>query len=243
MVGTAASVFTNPAGLAPIRVMALEGAWAPMTDTSNVFTGAAAARIGSVNVGAGLRYLRFDDGLATERNIHSVGAMVVRIRGVALGLAADYASVEDSAGTVTRTLSGDAALTVAFFDIAALALAARHIGRTGFGGPVLDLPSTVSLGFSLNLIDTYSNGRLLATIEQVWGDGGARTRLGLEGGFVLAGVGVVGRAGTGGTADDSQFGDSTVGGSLVLGRAALDYAYLHRPEQSPVHMIGIRVTP
>jgi len=241
MIGYAGSIFTNPAGLASVRNMSLEGAYAGLTDTSSYFMGAAAVRLGPLNLGGGLRYLRFDDGLATQDNLESVFGAVARVKGVALGLAGDWFAVEDSAGIVTRTLTTDAALTVAFFDIAALALVAQNIGRAGLGTGGFDLPSSIHLGFSLNLIDTYSNGRLLATIEQTWSEGSAETLLGLEGGAVFSGVGLVARVGSGRT-PGSPFKRFAWGGSVVLGRSALDYAYLERPGAGPLHVFGMRLT-
>ncbi|HEX9755638.1 MAG TPA: hypothetical protein VGA42_08005, partial [Gemmatimonadales bacterium] len=35
MIGHAGSVFTNPAGIAPVRIMSLEGAYARLTDSSS----------------------------------------------------------------------------------------------------------------------------------------------------------------------------------------------------------------
>lgn len=243
MIGHAGSVFTNPAGIAPVRNMSLEGAYARLTDSSSYFMGAAAVRLGPASLGGGVRYLRFDAGRAVHDNLESVASVITRVKGVALGLSANYFAVEDSAGAVTRTLTSDVAVTVYVFDIAALAYTAQNIGRAGFGGAVLPLPSTMSLGFSLNLIDTYSNGRLLATVERQWIEGDGRTLFGIEGGAVFYGVGVMARVGMGGRVDDSPFTRLGWGGTLVLGRAALDYAYLERRAEGPLHLLGLRLTP
>ncbi len=242
MIGYAGSVFTNPAGIAAVKVMSLEGAYARVTDSSAYYMAAGAVRLGPANLGGGIRYLRFDEQVDLNAALESTVAVVSRVKGVALGAAADYFSVEDSAGAIARTLTSDLAVTVAFFDIAALAVTAQNVGRTGFGGPGLDLPSAISLGFSLNLIDTYSNGRLLATIERVWLEGDGATRFGLEGGAVFYGVGLVARAGTGPRLAGSTLTSRGVGGSLVLGRAAIDYAYRERVGQPPLHLVGLRLT-
>jgi hypothetical protein len=153
--------------------------------------------------------------------------------------------VEDSSGAIFRTLTEDASLTVAFFDIAALALVFEHLGRTRLTGARLDLPAATHLGFSLNLIDTYSNGRLLATFETVWTDGAdRRTILGLEGGVVFHGVGLVARVGHGAQPEGSGAGKTAYGASVVLGRARIDYAY--QPQTAigrSVHLIGAHWTP
>jgi hypothetical protein len=100
---------------------------------------------------------------------------------------------------------------------------------------------------SFNLLDTYSNGRLLATAESVWsrGDHG-RTVLGLEAGAVVSGLGILGRVGsgrqpglTGGLLSNTTFGAST-----LLGRARLDYAFQNRSTLgTDVHLFGARWTP
>lgn len=243
MIGYAGSVFRNPAGIAPVRVMSLEGGYTRLSDSSSYVLGAAAIRLGELNFGGGIRYLRFDAGGSEDSQLESVFSVVTRVKGVALGVSADYFSVESAAGAVRRTATTDAAITVAVFDIAALAFSVQNIGRLGFGDPVLDLPSSVHLGFSLNLIDTYSNGRLLAVIEQSWVEGDGQFAFGLEAGVVLYGLGVMARGGIGGRPGDSPYEGVTWGGSLVLGRALLDYTYLHRRSQGPLHLFGFRLTP
>lgn len=243
MIGYAGSVFTNPSGIAPIRIMSLEGGFARLSDSSTYAMGAAAVRLGPVNLGAGARYLRFDADHALHDNLETVVAGVARIHGIALGLAGDYFSIEDSAGGYTRSLTTDASLTVAFFDIAALAFSVQNIGRIPISGTLIDIPSSVRLGFSLNLIDTYTNWRLLATVEQVWSEGDARTLFGVEAGAVFYGVGVVGRFGAGAQPVGSPYSSPAWGGSLVLGGGAVDYAYIRRPGLDPVHLLGVRLTP
>jgi hypothetical protein len=72
MIGYAGSVFTNPSGIAPIRIMSLEGGFARLSDTTTYVMGAAAVRLGPVNLGAGARYLRFDAGHAVYDNLETV---------------------------------------------------------------------------------------------------------------------------------------------------------------------------
>lgn len=242
-IGYAGSVFGNPAGIAAVRVMSLEGSFTRVSDSSSYFLGAAAVRLGELNLGGGLRYLRFDAGGSQDSQLESVFTLVTRIKGVALGASANYFSVESGDGEIRRTATTDLALTVAVFDIAALAFSVQNIGRLGFGDPVLDLPSSAHLGFSLNLIDTYSNGRLLAVLEQSWVDGEGRFAFGLEAGVVVYGLGVMARGGLGGRPVESPYEGVTWGGSLLLGRAVIDYAYLHRRSQGPMHIFGFRLTP
>jgi len=243
MIGYAGSVFSNPAGIAPIRILSLEGAVARFDTASTFFSGAAAFRAGSVNLGGGIRYLSFDEGQPLHDNFEGQTAVTLRVKGIAWGLGAGYVSMEDSAGAVSRAMTAGGALTVYFFDIAALALSARNLGDWSISGAALDLPDEVRLGFNLNLVDTYSNWRLLATIERFWVGGNGETAAGIEGGAVIKGVGIVLRAGVAGRHAGSPYSPGTLGGTVVLGRAAIDYAYLERRTQSPLHMFGIRWTP
>jgi hypothetical protein len=245
MPGYAAGVFDNPSNIGPIRVLSLEAAYARLPDQSRYLTGAAAVRAGAFNFGGGLRYLRFEGDRPVLDNLSWVGAAVYRLKGVALGGSAKYVSVEDSGGTVYRTLTSDAGVTLAFFDIAAVAVSFQNLGRYALSGEGLDLPASTHLGFSFNLIDTYSNGRLLATMESDWTSGAPRrTVMGLEAGLVFGGVGLVGRIGTGGQPAGSGVGKTSYGGSVVLSRARLDYAYQRRSAIGrSVHLFGARWTP
>ncbi len=243
LIGYAGSVFTNPAGLAPVRILSLEGGAARVDSGSTYFAGAAAVRAGRLNLGGGIRYLRFDATEPFDNKIETAAAVTLRAAGIALGAGGTYHSVRDAGGGLSRTLTAATAVTVAFFDIAALALSARNLGEWSLGGTTLDLPTRLAVGFSLNLVDTFSNWRLLAAIERTWLDGDGQTLFGLEGGAVLYGAGVVARVGLRGRAADDPYTPGTLGGSLVLGRAAIDYAYLERRSQPPLHLFGLRWTP
>lgn len=247
MPGYAGSVFDNPSGLAPIRALSLEGALARLPDRSTYTMGAAAARAGPFNLGAGYQYLRFERGGPVYDNLTWAGAAVFRRGGLSVGSAVKYVSLEDSARAVTRALTTDHSAMVAFFDIAAVALSVQNVGNWTLTDPGLLLPRTVHLGASLNLLDTYSNGRLLATLETVWSRGRARrTVVGLEGGAVFYGLGLVARAGTGGEPGDPirPWSTTTWGGSVVAGQARIDYAYQKRSAVGrSVHLFGVRWTP
>lgn len=247
MTGYAGSVFNNPSGLAPIRSLSLEASVAPLPDRSTYLMGAAAVRVGHYNVGGGYQYLRFPKGGPIYDNFSWVGTGVYRKGGIALGTSAKYVSVEDSSGIITRSATTDVGATVAFFDIAALALAVHNLGDWSVSNGGLVLPQSWHLGFSFNLLDTYSNGRLLATIETVWAEGQRRrTVLGLEAGAVFAGMGVVARIGHGEQPGDvaGTLSRTSYGGSLVLGRARVDYAYQKQtPFGRQVHLVGVRWTP
>jgi len=247
MLGYAGSVFNNPSGLAPIRALSLEASLARLPDRSTYTMGAAAVRVGRFNVGGGYQYLRFGDDGEVYDNLTWALAGVYRRGGISIGSAAKYVSLEDSAGSVSRAMTTDLSATVAFFDIAAVALSVQNVGNWTLTEPGLELPRATSLGFSFNLLDTYSNGRLLLTAETVWRRGqDRRTVVGLEGGAVFYGVGIVARVGTGGEPGTpvTPFSTTTYGGSVVAGTARLDYAYQKRSALGrSVHLFGVRWTP
>ncbi len=245
--GYAGAIFVNPAGIAPIRVLSLEGGFSVTPDNSTYLMAAGATRLGDFNAGVGGRYLRFPGSSPTFDNLSWAGALVYRRGGIALGGAGKYVSVEDRAGTVTRSLTSDLALQVAFFDIAALAISGRNLGQVEVTGGGLELPETLAVGFSFNLLDTYSNGRLLLTLESTWAEQDRRrTVVGLEGGAVFYGLGLVARVGSGpqpGVAG-GLLSNTTLGGSVLLGRARIDYAYQHESVIGRnIHLFGGRWTP
>ncbi|MGH7560607.1 MAG: hypothetical protein ACRENB_06265 [Gemmatimonadales bacterium] len=245
--GYAGAIFANPAGIAPIRVLSLEAGFSRTPDRSTYAMAAAATRAGDFNLGAGLRYLRLPGGAPVFDNLSWAVAGVYRRGGIALGAGGKYVSVEERDGPLTRSLTGDLALQVAFFDIAAIAVAGRNLGEARLSGDGLELPTSLVVGGSFNLLDTYSNGRLLLTLETVWAERDRRrTVVGLEGGAVFYGLGVVARAGSGAQPGlaGGLLSNTTFGGSVVLGRARLDYAFQHRSVIGHnVHLFGARWTP
>jgi hypothetical protein len=208
---------------------------------------AAASRLGRFNVGVGARYLLFPAASPTVDNLSSVAAVVYRYGAIALGGSTKYVSVEERNGPTARSVTSDLAVQVAFFDIAALALAVQNVGQVKLTGAGLKLPDELHVGFSLNLLDTFSNGRMLATIESVWSEGDhGRTVLGLEAGAVVHGLGIVARVGSGRQAGlvGGLLSNTTFGASILAGRARLDYAFQHRSALGrDVHLAGVRWTP
>lgn len=243
-IGYAGSVFENPSGLAPIRNLSIEAALARRPGGSTYNMGAAAVRIGAFNLGGGYQYLLYPAGEATRDNVLSTGALTYRRGGLALGGGLKYLSVEDSAGRIDRTLVRDIGVTLALWDITALAVSWQNFGARSVKGPVIPVPGSFHLGFSLNLIDTYSNGRLLALVETVWTRGEERrTIVGLEGGAVVSGLGLILRVGHGGQPDGSGLSKTAFGGGILLGNARLDYAYRASSAGDPVtHLFGVRWT-
>jgi hypothetical protein len=245
--GYAGALFVNPAGLAPIRVLSVEAGFSRTPDRSTYAMAAAASRVGRFNLGVGIRYLLFPAASPTADNLSSVGALVYRYGAIALGGSAKYVSVEERNGPTTRSVTSDLAVQVAFFDIAAFAISVQNVGQVKVTGDGLDLPDALHLGFSLNLLDTFSNGRLLGTIETVWTEGDrGRTVVGLEAGAVVGGLGLVARVGSGrqpGLAG-GLLSNTTFGASILLGRARVDYAFQRRSALgTDVHLAGVRWTP
>jgi hypothetical protein len=245
--GYAGALFVNPAGIAPIRVLSVEAGFSRTPDRATYGMAAAAGRLGRFNLGFGLRYLRFPGESPTYDNLSWVGAVVYRYGSIAVGAGGKYVSVEERDGPITRSVTSGLAVQVAFFDIAALALSLQNLGQVRLSGDGLNLPDALHLGFSLNLLDTYSNGRLLATIESVWSEQDrGRTVLGLEAGAAVGGLGIVARIGSGrqpGLAG-GLLSNTTFGASLLLGRARIDYAFQRRSAIGrDVHLAGMRWTP
>ncbi len=245
IVGDAGSVFLNPSGLATIKSLSVEAAYSRLPDRSIYTMGAAAVRIGQLNVGGGYQYLLFSDSSAVQDNLEVVGTLVYRFGLIALGTTGKYVSVEDTTGLVTRTLSADAGITLAVFDIMAFALSLQNLARDAIDGPTLDLPTTTRLGFALNFVDPQETARLLGTVEQVWTSGRpARTLVGGEVGAVFYGLGIVARIGYGPQPPGSGQSRMSYGGGVVLGRFRADYAYQRgNAFGRDVHRVGLRWTP
>ena len=112
--GDASATFLNPAGLATIQHIAVEGAVQRYPDGSLEGFAAGAFRILQFDLGGGVHYLRLSDTSAVADNLQWTGSAVYRFGLVALGSTLRYVSLEDSAGAVRRS--------------AALDLPSRHLG-------------------------------------------------------------------------------------------------------------------
>src|SRR3972149_8521399 len=66
--GYAGAIFVNPAGIAPIRILSVEAGFSRRPDRSTYAMAAAATRGGTLNLGAGGRYLLFSaDSAASDK--------------------------------------------------------------------------------------------------------------------------------------------------------------------------------
>lgn len=245
VIGDAGALFRNPAGLATIKYLSVEGAYHRYPDRTAHAAGALAVRLRQLNLGFGASYLRFSDTASVRENIAGVGTLVYRYALFALGASAKYLQVEDSAGALRRAGTADLGLAIAIFDISALGFSVQNIVNERISGARLALPTSYRLGFMLNFVDPQTAARLLGTIEQVWTDGApGRTLAALEAGVVVSGVGLVARIGYGGQPAGSNQNRLAYGGSVVLGRLGLDYAYQKRSGLGGrVHRVGLRWTP
>jgi hypothetical protein len=242
--GDASSVFINPAGLATIRHIAIEGTIQRYGDGTWETMGAGAFRLLQFDFGGGYHYMRFNDSSATRDNLSWAGSAVYRFGMIALGSSLRYVSEEDSAGTVRRSAGIDGGIGLHFFDLMTLAFAVRNLGQWSVTGVSLDMPVSSRLGFTFNFVDPQEGARLLGTMEVVWTKGEPRrTLLGLEAGVVIADVGVVGRAGYGARPDQPSDKKASLGGSLVLTRVTIDYAWQpHAGFGGDAHRLGLRFT-
>jgi len=242
--GDASSVFINPSGLATIRHIAIEGTIQRYGDGTWETMGAGAFRLLQFDFGGGYHYMRFNDSSATRDNLSWAGSAVYRFGIIALGSSVRYVSEEDSSGTVRRSAGIDGGIGLHLFDLMTLAFAVRNLGQWSVTGVSLDMPVSSRLGFTFNFVDPQESARLLGTMEVVWTEGEPRrTLLGLEAGVVIADVGVVARAGYGARPDEPSNKKGSLGGSLVLTRVTIDYAWQpHAAFGGDAHRLGLRFT-
>ncbi len=251
LVGTAGSVFTNPAGLATIRRVALEGGVQAAPFDGVITTAAVAWRVRQFDVGVGLQY--FDLGMtplpqmpagtpADANEVLAVGSLVYRFGLIALGATAKYAA-QDLVTLQDNGVSADVGLAIAVFDIMALGFAVQNLGGN-WRGSDFKMPRLTRTGFTMNYVDPQGTVRLLSTIEIQWPEGRrSRIVLGGEGGIVVGGVGIVGRLAHKSGLAASDGAAMTYGATLELGAIDVDFAY--EPDfvtDDPSRRIGLRLS-
>ncbi len=252
LVGDAGGLFSNPAALATISHIALEGGYRAAPGNADFLTGAVGWRLAQFDVGFGGRYFGFGEtpgqfvagapAGSNTREVLGTGSLVYRFGLLAMGISGKY--VRRSIDSVhVRGWSGDAGLAVAFFDIMALAFGVQNLGGNWNASPMV-LPRMTRLGFTMNYVDPQESFRLLTTVEVQWPqDAGTRWVVGGEAGVVLEGVGIIARAGYGGDAAGLPNANWSLGGSVALGAIKLDYAYRHRDLlDARAHHFGFRMT-
>lgn len=242
--GDAGSTFLNPAGLATIQHIAIEGALQRYPDGSFETMGAAAFRFLQFDLGGGYHYLRFSDSSAVKDNLVWTGSGVYRFGLIALGSTLKYVSLEDSSGAIRRSAAVDAGLGIHIFDLMTLAFSVRNLADWRVTGGPIQLPVSKHVGFSFNFTDPQETARLLTTLEVVWtARAERRTLLALEAGAVIGKVGLVGRVGYGAPPEGAGQKETSLGGGVVLSRFNIDYAWQRRTKLgSQVHRLGLRFT-
>ncbi|UCG84944.1 MAG: hypothetical protein JSW71_13455 [Gemmatimonadota bacterium] len=254
LVGDAGAVFTNPASLATLRYIGIEGAYRALPAAGRVFNGALALRIRQFHLALGGALLDHGTDPAnfpvpglppgTEfRERLGMGSVVYRFGIIALGGTLKY--VRTNADTAEqKALSSDAGLTIAIFDILAFAFSIQNLGGNWRGESALEMPRLSRFGFTMNYVDPQESFRLLSTLELQWPEGrSSRFVLGVEGGVVLRGVGILGRGAYGSRPEGTEASKFTVGGSIAITRMSLDYAYQPNDARGErTHRFGLRLT-
>jgi hypothetical protein len=244
LMGDASAVFANPAGLALIHHVALEGGFFGGPLDAYQVVGALGLRLAQFDFGFGLKYYDFGaedevvpdpatggvTGLPTGGRVDAgeflgVGSLVYRFGLLAVGGSVKLAR-QRVATVEARGVSGDVGLAVAVFDIMALAVAVQNVSGNWDEQGGLDFPRLTRAGFTMNYVDPQETWRLLSTVELQWpAERPKRFVLGLEGGAVVKGLGVLGRAAYRSRESGADLSHFTFGLGLTLARLTVDYAY------------------
>jgi len=232
LVGQAGVVFSNPAALATIRHVALEGAYRTLPGDAFLATAAASWRLRQFNFGVGIRHLDVGNGTSGPGGAPippgqslGVGSLVYRFPLMAVGVSAKYVRQTATGGDLTGA-SADVGAAIAIFDLMALGFSIQNLGGNWQSNSALRLRRLTRFGFTMNYVDPQETLRLMSTIEVQWLEGRAtRAVLGVESGVVLGGkVGVVGRLGYRARRGDDDLPPVVYGVTLELGTGKLDLA-------------------
>lgn len=261
LVGDAGAMFANPAGIATIRHLSLEGSYEPYLAGSAVSTAALALRVRRWTWGFGAQTLDFGSeaeivpdpatggrrGMPTGASFHPYEALattsLVYRRGfAALGVTAKY-NRQQIGSEVSDAWAGDVGVALAVFDIMAFGLSVQNLGGDMGNGALL--PRRTRAGLTLNYTDPQGTFRLLTTLEGMWTRNRSAVLIqGIEGGVVTGGVGLVGRVGYATRATVTDASRMTFGAGIVLGRLAMDYAFqAYDALGGGTHRVGLRWTP
>lgn len=261
LVGDAGAMFANPAGIATIRHLSIEGSYEPYLAGSAVSAAALALRVSRFTWGFGAQALDYGSepvivpdpatggrrGMTTGASFHPYEALaatsLVYRRGfAALGVTAKYDRQQIGA-EVSDAWAGDVGVAIAVFDIMAVGVSVQNLGGD-LGGEAL-LPRRTRAGLTLNYTDPQGTFRLLTTLEGQWTrDYRAVLIQGLEGGIVASGVGLIARLGYATRPAVTDASRVTFGAGVVLGRLAMDYAFqAYDVLGGGTHRVGLRWTP
>jgi hypothetical protein len=253
-VGNAGAVFANPAGIATIQHIGLEGAYRTLPSDGSLASGALAWRLRQFDLGLGVVRYRFGSDPSAHpitgipagvdaREYAGVGSLVYRFGIIAIAGSGKYVRriVDDSPESA---FSADAGLAIAIFDIMALGLSMQNIGgRWGGYGEGISMPRLTRVAMTWNYVDPLETFRLLSTVELQWPDReDMRIVVGGEGGIVVSGVGLFARAAYGSAPAGSIYSRMTYGVSLSVADFSLDYAYQERDLTGvSAHRFGFRL--
>lgn len=261
LVGDAGAMFANPAGIATIHHLSLEGSYEPYLAGSALSTAALALRVSRWTWGVGAQTLDYGSepeiipdpanggrtGTPTGASFHPYEALAttsfVYRRGlVAFGLTGKYDRQQVGA-QVSDAWAGDAGVAIAVFDIMAVGVSVQNLGGDLGNGALL--ARRTRAGLTLNYTDPQGTYRLMTTLEGQWTrDRSAVLVQGIEGGVVTGGVGLVGRIGYATRPAVTDASRLTFGGGIVLGRLAMDYAFqAYDALGGGTHRVGLRWTP
>jgi hypothetical protein len=238
LVGDAGSMFANPAGLATIHRIALEGSYEEYPGGTTL-SAAAAVRVGQFDYGIAAQAFR-PPATTAASDVLALSALVYRYGMIAFGTSLKYVRQGVAAPQVAGW-AGDAGVAIAVFDIFALGASVQNLG--GDLGAGAHLPRRTRVGFTMNYVDPQGSIRLLTTLEGQWPEGRRAVLVaGAEGGiFTGGGIGITARVGVSGRASASDVSPVAVGAGVALGRMQFDYAY--RSWDSPsgaMHRFGMR---
>jgi len=261
LVGDAGAMFANPAGIATIRHLSLEGSYEPYLAGSALSTAALALRVGRWTWGVGAQTLDYGSepeivpdpatggrqGMPTGASFHPYEALattsfVYRRGFAAIGVTGKYDRQQIGA-EVSDAWAGDVGLAIAVFDIMAVGVSVQNLGGDLGNGALL--ARRTRAGLTLNYTDPQGTYRLLTTLEGQWTrDRSVVLVQGVEGGMVTGGVGLVGRVGYATRPSVTAASRFTFGGGVVLGRLAMDYAFqAYDALGGGTHRVGLRWTP
>ncbi len=249
LVGYAGAVFTNPAGLATIRHIGLEGGYRTAAENGYITTGALGWRLRQFDLGVGFQYYDLEDfgsalpaPLVNRYEFLGVGSLVYRYGLIAVG-GSVKAARQSLQGEATRGVSGDIGLAIAVFDIMAIGFVVQNVSGNWERSSPLSMPRLSRFGFTMNYVDPQETFRLLSTLEVQWPAGqDSRFVLGGEGGVVLGGIGVVGRVAHGSQPEGSDRSSLSFGATLELGFIDIDVAFEPADQtDESVRRIGLRL--
>ncbi len=254
LIGNSGAVFTNPAGIATIRHIAIEGAYRATPSGGNLHAGALAWRMRQFDVGFGVARLRYgtDPGSsplpgvpvgAEGGELAGIGSLIYRFGMIAFGGSGKY--VQRTVNDFREgAFSADAGFAIAVFDIMAIGFSRQNIAGNWAGESAVELRGVTRLATMWNYVDPLESYRLLSTVELQWPEGDdLRVVLGAEGGIVLEGIGLLGRAAYVSVPSESYYSHMSYGGSVRLANITLDYAYQDSElSGDPAHRFGLRMS-